>query len=55
MKNKQQYSCMYLVTPEIYKRLLDNADSREKMKIQDLNKNENECAVGSSEIGFLNL
>ena len=29
---------MYLVTPEIYKRLLDNADSREKMKIQDLNK-----------------
>ena len=46
---------MYLVTPEIYKRLLDNADSREKMKIQDLNKNENECAVGNENGAFPNV
>jgi len=29
---------MYLVPQDIYKRLLDSADSREKIKIGDLNK-----------------
>ncbi len=38
MKNKSQYSSMYLVPQDIYKRLLDSADSREKIKIGDLNK-----------------
>ncbi len=33
MKNKSQYSSMYLVPQDIYKRLLDSADSREKIKI----------------------
>jgi rubredoxin len=31
---------MYLVTPEIYKKLLDSADAREKIKVQELNKPE---------------
>jgi len=37
MKAKSQYSCMYLVPPEIYTRLLDSADAREKIKVQELN------------------
>lgn len=37
MKTKSQYSCMYLVPPEIYTRLLDSADAREKIKVQELN------------------
>jgi len=37
MKSRSQYSCMYLVPPEIYTRLLDSADAREKIKVQELN------------------
>jgi hypothetical protein len=51
MKTKSQFSCMYLVPPEIYKRLLDNADAREKVKVQELNAPE----VGNEIGAFPNL
>jgi hypothetical protein len=51
MKNKSQYSCMYLVPPEIYSRLLDSADAREKIKVQELNATE----VGNENGAFPNL
>ena len=40
MKNKSQYTCMYLVPPEIYTRLLENINAREKIKVQELNTSE---------------
>ena len=51
MKTKSQYSCMYLVPPEIYSRLLDSADAREKIKVQELNAAE----VGNENGAFPNL
>ena len=42
---------MYLVPPEIYSRLLDSADAREKIKVQELNATE----VGNENGAFPNL
>jgi len=47
MKTKSQFSCMYLVPPEIYKRLLDTADAREKVKVQELNAPEVGNEIGA--------
>jgi hypothetical protein len=38
---------MYLVPPEIYKRLLDTADAREKVKVQELNAPEVGNEIGA--------
>lgn len=48
MKSNSQYSCMYLVTTDIYKKLLENVDAREKKKVEDLNLPE----MGNSDGAF---
>ena len=40
MKNKSSFSCMYLVTKEIYDKLLSCIDERDVNKIGELNRNE---------------
>lgn len=49
--SKSAYSCMYLVPIDIYNKLLDVIDEREKRKIDDLNRNE----VGNENGAFPNL
>ena len=38
--NTSPYACMYLVTKEIYDKLILNIDERDKQKIAQLNRNE---------------
>ena len=40
MSNKSSFSCMYLVTKEIYDRLLSCIDESQKKKLDNLNKAE---------------
>jgi len=49
--DKASYSCMYLVTKEIYEKLLSCIDERDKLKITELNKKD----VGNEDGAFPDL